>query len=110
VGDLPLDPDVVLACVRIPPGAQGWRPKNATSWSFRDARDGSLGAPGSKDAVTVKLNAKKQRYDVKVTIANATVGTFAAGEVSAQLGVGGQGWELRQPWRLAKKERQLVTP
>ncbi|MBI3247648.1 MAG: hypothetical protein HYZ50_14180 [Deltaproteobacteria bacterium] len=105
------DPDVVLACVQIPPDASGWATaRNGKKWTFKDTKGGSLGDPDSKDAVTIKYNAKKQQYEVSVAISEAEVGALAEGEVSTQLSIGSQGWEKTQGWKLKAKGRQLVTP
>lgn len=105
------DPDVVLACVQIPPGTPGWKAnKTGTLWTFRDARGGPLGDPNSKDMVMIKFNAKKQRYEVTAAITEAEVGALAEGAVSTQLSSGSQGWEKTQAWRLKAKGRQLTTP
>lgn len=104
-------PDVVLACVQIPPGAAGWKTnKTGTQWTFKDTKGGPLGDPNSKDAVVIKYNVKKQRYDLTGAIAEAEVGALVGGEVSTQVSVGDQGGEQRQAWRLKGKGKQLVTP
>jgi len=106
------DPDVVVACVQIPPGAAGWETaKNGSQWSFKDTKGGPLGDPNSTEVlVAIEYNAKKQRYDLVGAIAEAEVRALADGTVSTQVSIGGQGWEHPQAWRLKSKGNRLVTP
>jgi hypothetical protein len=105
------DPDVVLACVQIPPGALGWTmATKGVKWTFKDTKGGPLGDLHSKDMVAIKYDAKKQRYDLTGAITEAEVGALAEGAVSTQVSIGGQGWEHTQTWRLKAKGKQLVTP
>jgi hypothetical protein len=107
----PAEPDVVLACVEIPPGAEGWtKAKKGEKWSFKDTKGGPLGDPDSKDALTIEFNTQKQLYNLNAAISDGEVGALAAGPVSTQLSIGGQGWESTQAWRLKAKGKQLVTP
>lgn len=105
------DPDIVLACVQIPPRAQGWKTdRTGTKWTFRDTQGGPLGDPNSKDMFVIKYNAKQQRYDIAAAITEAEVGALTAGVVSTQLSSGELAWENTQGWRLKAKGKQLVTP
>lgn len=79
-------------------------------WTFKDTKGGPLGDPDSKDALAIKYNAKKQRYDLVGAIAEAEVGALTAGDVSTQLSIGGQGWEKTQPWQRKSRGKRLVTP
>lgn len=97
------EPDVPIARVAVPPASIGWKTSKQGRMAFKDVKGGSLGDPTSKDKLVIKPNAKKQRVDVAVTITEAEVGPLAAGELSAQLAIGGLGWQVTRPWVLNKK-------
>lgn len=37
-------------------------------------------------------------------------GPLEAGEVSTQLGIGEQGWQVTQPWKLGDKKGKSIKP
>lgn len=104
-------PDVLLACVDVPPGSSGWKVnKKGTIWTFKDDKTGSLGDPSSKDKLTIKVDAKKQKVDVVAGSTLADVTLPAAGDVSVQVTSGAATWARTQAWRLTSKGKTAVTP
>ena len=105
-----------IACVRLPseataPGA--WKEKTAssgTSWSFKDAKDGSVGDP-TKDTLSVKCNTAKNTCTVKLNVKLAELaGDGAARSITTGVVIGDDAWTKQQPWQSKSKGTKLSTP
>jgi len=106
-----LDGDGKIACLMIPPGSAGWSvDRTGTQWSFKDARDNSLGDPGANDLVGIKLKVAKGIYEVKVKIKGVELLDPDAGTITTGVIIGGQRWVNQQGWKSAATGKKLQTP
>lgn len=105
-----------IACVRIPseavaPGA--WKEKasrSGTTWTFKDAKDGSRGGP-TQDALAVQCNTMKRACSVKLKVKLADLtGDGTARTITTGVAIGDDAWTAARPWRAKAKGTKLVTP
>ena len=105
------DADGGIECLAIPPNSAGWKVnKKGTSWSFKDAKDDSLGDPEADEKVIIKRNDKKGRYEITVNIKEAELTDPDAGLISSGIVIGDELRVNQQPWESAAKGKKLVTP
>ena len=101
--------DGIPLVILVPPG-EGWTVnKQGNKWTFKDNKDGSLGAP-TKDSVSVQCNNKTQTCTVKADIQGVELGEVAAGEIMTTVEIGDDRFEKTQTWRTASNGKKLVTP
>ncbi|MBI3246474.1 MAG: hypothetical protein HYZ50_08205 [Deltaproteobacteria bacterium] len=105
------DADGSVECFAIPPNSAGWKVnKKRTTWSFKDAKDDSLGDPEADEKVIIKRNDKKGRYEITVNIKEAELIDPDAGLISSGLVIGDELRVNTQVWESAAKGKKLVTP
>jgi hypothetical protein len=104
----PEDPNATVACIRIPAGSPGWKTKES-SWTFKDAKDASLGDPTTKETIVIKHNARKGVFDVTVRQKLAEVTNVREGALAAELVIGDALLLNQQAWTLNKKGVKLST-
>jgi hypothetical protein len=105
------DADGSIECFAISPNSAGWKVnRKGTTWSFKDAKDDSLGDPEAAEKVTIKRNDKKGLYEVKVTVKEAELIDPDAGLISSGIVIGDELRANQQEWKSAAKGKKLVTP
>lgn len=105
------DADGSIACFAIPPNSAGWKVnKKGTMWSFKDAKDDSLGDPVADETIVVKRNDKKGIYEVTVNIKETELTDPDAGLISSGVVIGDALRVNTQAWELAAKGKKMVTP
>jgi hypothetical protein len=106
-----------LACVQVPAGPvvtkpPGWKVKTGptgTTWSFTDAKDGSLGDP-TKDKLSIQCNTKKSVCTVKLTVKEANIaGDSMARDITTGVVIGDDRLKKEQAWTPNKKGTKLST-
>lgn len=106
-----LDPNVPnkkLVCMQIPPGSAGWTLKG-TTWTFKDQKDASLGDPLAKEQISIKQNAKKGVFEVKVNQKQAEVMNAREGALATEVIIGNDRFLNQQAWTFNKKGTKLST-
>jgi hypothetical protein len=106
-----------IACVRIPPqtaaAPKAWKEKTTkagTTWSFKDAKDGSLGDP-TKDTFNASCSNKKNACTVKLNVKRANLaGDGSARTITTGLVIGDDAWKKDQAWKSKAKGKTLSTP
>ena len=105
------DADGSIECFAIPPNSAGWKVnKKGTTWSFKDAKDNSLGDPEAEEKVTIKRDDKKGLYEVAVSIKDAELTDPDAGLIASGIVIGDELRANQQAWKSAAKGKKLVTP
>ncbi|MBI3248699.1 MAG: thrombospondin type 3 repeat-containing protein [Deltaproteobacteria bacterium] len=105
------DADGGIECLAIPPNSAGWKVnKKGTMWSFKDAKDDSLGDPEADEKVIIKRNDKKGRYEITIAIKEAELIDPDAGLISSGIVIGDELRVNQQVWKSAAKSKKLVTP
>lgn len=106
-----------LVCVQVPAGPvvtkpPGWKIKTGptgTTWSFSDAKDGSLG-DSTKDSLSVQCNTKKNVCTVKLNVKEANIaGDAAARNLTTGVVIGDDRLKKEQAWTPNKKGAKLST-
>jgi hypothetical protein len=117
--DMTIESATATATRRFPAGtrgaratAAGWTTKISKNgnrkWTFKDAKDGSLGEPGI-DAATVSCNAKKQICTAKVSAKKVDLPAFETGETTVELTTGDDRISDTRIWELKSKGKKFVA-
>ncbi len=112
-----VDGNGVLLCLALPPAVTApgaWSTKvsgsGKTTWTFKDAADGHLGAP-SKDKGSVAYDPGKNTTTVKLMIRKTEIGGDAtARNITTAVTIGPSTWQKVQAWQPKAKGKKLVTP
>lgn len=104
----PKVPNKKLVCMQIPPGSAGWTLKG-TTWTFKDQKDASLGDPLAKEQISIKQNAKKGVFEVKVNQKQAEVMNAREGALATEVIIGNDRLLNQQAWTFNKKGTKLST-
>lgn len=104
----PTAPTKIIACLRIPPGTEGWTFKNE-KWTFKDKKDNSLGNPTAKEQLSIKNNTKKGIFEIKVNQKLTEVTNARAGALATQIVLGNDRMLNQQGWTFNKKGTKLST-
>ncbi len=112
-----VDGNGVLLCLALPPAVTApgaWSTKvsgsGKTTWTFKDAADGHLGAP-SKDKGSVAYDPGKNTTTVKLMIRKTEIGGDAtARTITTAVTIGPSTWQKVQAWQPKAKGKKLVTP
>lgn len=91
------DADGQIACFSFPPGS-GWMTKTGPHWKF------------NRNELSLKYNAKKESFTVKILLKEITLSDPDAGQISTSLQIGTQGFLHQQEWRTRARGKLLVTP
>ncbi|MBI3247357.1 MAG: hypothetical protein HYZ50_12725 [Deltaproteobacteria bacterium] len=84
--------------------------RTGTTWSFSDAKDGSLGDP-TRDKLSVQCNTQKHECTVKLNVKAANItGGATARSITTGVIIGNDAWEKEQGWQPKVKGKKLVTP
>jgi hypothetical protein len=81
-----------------------------TTWTFKDAPDGSIGDP-SKDAATVTYDPNTDTSTVALTIKQTEIeGDATARDITTGVGSGQSRWQKIQRWTAKAGGKKLGAP